>query len=112
MILETKCKAISAALIEKGLADFDWSQILEFFMSLMGDCFPSKEPLLAARRMTWGQKAAMGVYIRQEFGVRGMRKVAAIRSVMLAELESSSDDEIEKVWQEANNELHPDFSVM
>ena len=112
MILESKAKAIETALVEKGLADFDWAQIMEFFMSMMGDCFPAPAKLIESRRMGPGQKAAMGVHIRLEFDVRGMRKVAAIRSTMLAELESSSDQELTDCWKEAKDELNPTFDVM
>lgn len=112
IILETKCKSIEAALVEKGLADFDWTQLFEFFMTFMGDCIPAPAHLIELRRMRPGQKAALGIRIRQEFDLRGMRKVDAIRSIMLAELESSSDQELESCWHEANDELEPDFSVM
>ena len=112
MVLETKSKAIQAALAEKAIADWNWEGIMEFIMTLM-ECFTTSGLFRQARKMGPAKKAALGVMIRREFGVRGRRRVNEIREVMLEELDSSSDHEMDQVYQEAKEAMGPfDFSVM
>lgn len=112
MVLETKSKAIQAALAEKAIADWNWEGIMEFVMMLM-ECFSTSGLFRQARKMGPAKKAALGVMIRRETGVRGRRKVNEIREVMLEELDSSSDSEMDQVWSEAKEAMGPfDFAVM
>lgn len=113
MLLEAKAKAISQKLAENSLADLPWQMIMEFIMSMVQNCFPSSSGFREAKRMGPAKQAALGVWIRSELGVRGWRRVNAVREVMLEELASTSEPEIDQVWLEAKQELQPvDFSVM
>ena len=115
MILETKAKAIEKALGDGGIiAAIPWTQLLEFLMTLFagGACFPTSQSLVEARRMGPARSAALGVHIRREFNIRGMRNVAVVRDAMLAELESTNEAELVQAWEEAQQEVTPSFSVI
>ena len=115
MILETKAKAIEKALGDGGiLANIPWEMIMEFLMTIFagGSCFPTSQSLVDSQRMGPAKKAALGVWIRREFGIRGMRKVNDVRQVMLAELESTNETELVQAWEEARQEVTPDLTVM
>ena len=115
MILETKAKAIEKALGDgQILANIPWTQILEFLMTIFagGACFPTSQSLVEARRMGPARAAALGVRIRQEFDVRGMRNVAVVKDAMLAELESTNEAELVQAWEEARQEVTPSFEVL
>lgn len=112
MMLDQKAKLIAEGLKEKSIADLPWTMIMEFIMQMVAMCFPSSAALLEAKNMGPVQKAALGVWIRREFGVRGMRKVGAIRGEILDQLTASSDQEVQQVWEEATAAVTPDLSVM
>lgn len=112
MILEAKSKAIAERIKDKALADLPWTQIFEFLLTAFGMCFPAPATLIEQQRMGPRKQAALGVWIRREFGISGMRNVAAVRQEMLDELASSNEQELTQAWTEANDELTPNFSVI
>jgi hypothetical protein len=111
-MLETKAKAIRDKLADRAIADLPWETILEFIMAMIPICFPTAESAIAAKNMGVAQKAALGVWIRREFGIRGMRLVNEVRQAILDELDASADNEIAEAWHEANRELQPNLGVL
>ena len=106
-MLEQKAEKIATAV--GGLSIL---AIIEFIIMMIEMCAPTPVSLVDAKSLSPLRNAALGVWIRIHFGVRGMSRVNEIRDVIRGEMAVITDEDLVLIWREAKNVLTPvDFPV-